>query len=239
MHPNRKTTRIVSFAATLALAATAGAAELEARAETATSEPEAAAEPAAESVSPATSSAPRPRIGLVLSGGGARGAAHIGVLEVLEELRVPVDFVSGTSMGSVVGGLAGYAGGPADDLLMRASDFVLVLPTMYVALALRAALPLVLSPRAVFLVLAAIFAVVGSPFFARGVRAIVRSERQLDYAVAAVSLAIVWGAMAERALRAPQDLPTPHARCPWLGQRRAPRPNHSGFATWIVCSCDV
>ncbi|MBK8869741.1 MAG: patatin-like phospholipase family protein [Elusimicrobia bacterium] len=47
----------------------------------------------------------RPRIGLVLSGGGARGAAHVGVLKVLEELRIPVDFVAGTSMGSAVGGL--------------------------------------------------------------------------------------------------------------------------------------
>ncbi|HVH29761.1 MAG TPA: ABC transporter permease [Vicinamibacterales bacterium] len=91
-------------------------------------------------------------------------------------------------LGVVVGGLAGYAGGSTDDVLMRATDFVLVLPTMYVALALRAALPLVLSPRVVFLVLGAIFAIVGSPFFARGVRAIVRSERQLDYAVAAMSL---------------------------------------------------
>ena len=51
----------------------------------------------------------RPRIGLVLSGGGARGAAHLGVLKVLEELRVPVDFVAGTSMGAIVG--AGYASG--------------------------------------------------------------------------------------------------------------------------------
>jgi NTE family protein len=51
----------------------------------------------------------RPRIGLVLSGGGARGAAHIGVLKVLEELRVPVDAIAGTSMGAVVGGL--YASG--------------------------------------------------------------------------------------------------------------------------------
>ncbi len=47
----------------------------------------------------------RPRVGLVLSGGGARGAAHIGVLKVLEELRVPVDAIAGTSMGAVVGGL--------------------------------------------------------------------------------------------------------------------------------------
>ena len=51
----------------------------------------------------------RPRVGLVLSGGGARGAAHIGVLKVLEENRIPVDAIAGTSMGAVVGGL--YASG--------------------------------------------------------------------------------------------------------------------------------
>src|SRR5205823_5782203 len=71
---------------------------------------------------------------------------------------------------------------------MRISDFVLVLPAMYVALALRSVLPLVLGPRVVFLLLAGIFAIVGAPFFARGVRAIVRSERRQDYAVAAISL---------------------------------------------------
>lgn len=48
--------------------------------------------------------APAPRIGLVLGGGGARGAAHIGVLEVLERLRVPVHCVAGTSMGALVAG---------------------------------------------------------------------------------------------------------------------------------------
>jgi len=53
--------------------------------------------------------APRPRIGLVLSGGGARGIAHIGVLQALEEMRVPIDAIAGTSMGAVVGGL--YASG--------------------------------------------------------------------------------------------------------------------------------
>ncbi|GAB3758953.1 patatin-like phospholipase PlpD [Ramlibacter monticola] len=51
----------------------------------------------------------RPRICLVLSGGGARGAAHVGVLKVLHELRVPVDCVTGTSMGAIVG--AAYASG--------------------------------------------------------------------------------------------------------------------------------
>ncbi len=47
----------------------------------------------------------RPRIGVALSGGGALGTAHIGVLKVLEELRVPVDCIAGTSMGAIVGGL--------------------------------------------------------------------------------------------------------------------------------------
>jgi peptide/nickel transport system permease protein len=91
-------------------------------------------------------------------------------------------------VGALVGGVAGYAGGLVDDLLMRGSDFVLVLPAMYVALALRSVMRLVLPPLAVFGLLTAIFAVVGAPFIARGVRAIVRSEKQLDYAVAAVSL---------------------------------------------------
>jgi NTE family protein len=51
----------------------------------------------------------RPKICLVLSGGGARGAAHVGVLKVLEEYRVPIDCIVGTSMGSLIG--AGYATG--------------------------------------------------------------------------------------------------------------------------------
>src|SRR4051794_28032328 len=53
----------------------------------------------------ASAAVPRPRIGLVLSGGGARGITHIGVLKVLDELRVPVDYIAATSMGSIVGGL--------------------------------------------------------------------------------------------------------------------------------------
>lgn len=62
----------------------------------------------------------RPRIGLVLSGGGARGVAHIGVLRVLEEMRVPVDCIAGTSMGALVGGV--YATGqPLDKIVERIS----------------------------------------------------------------------------------------------------------------------
>src|SRR5947207_4868695 len=55
------------------------------------------------------SPAARARIGLVLGGGGARGGAHLGVLEVLEELRVPIDCIAGTSMGALTGGA--YAAG--------------------------------------------------------------------------------------------------------------------------------
>jgi len=64
---------------------------------------------------PPVVSAERPRIGLVLAGGGAKGAAHIGVLRVLEELRVPIHCIAGTSMGALVGGT--YATGmPAEQL---------------------------------------------------------------------------------------------------------------------------
>src|SRR5271163_2071848 len=77
-------------------------------------------------VAPAPDATPsvRPRICLVLSGGGARGMAHIGVLKVLEELKVPIDCIAGTSMGAVVGGL--YASGMTAseiDAVMRSLDW--------------------------------------------------------------------------------------------------------------------
>jgi NTE family protein len=59
----------------------------------------------------------RPRIGLALSGGGARGGAHVGVLKVLEELEVPIDYIAGTSMGAIIGGL--YASGYSADEIGR------------------------------------------------------------------------------------------------------------------------
>ena len=91
-------------------------------------------------------------------------------------------------IGMIVGGLAGYLGGAVDEALMRFAEFILVLPTMYVVLVLRAALPLVLPAWVVFGLMAGIFALVGWPTVARGVRAIVAAERQREYAVAAVSL---------------------------------------------------
>ena len=62
--------------------------------------------------------ADRPRIGLVLGGGGAKGAAHIGVLRVLDEMRIPVDCVTGTSMGALVG--ATFASGMPPEEIEKA-----------------------------------------------------------------------------------------------------------------------
>ena len=58
----------------------------------------------------------RPRIGLALAGGGGKGWAHVGVLKVLEELRIPIDCIAGTSAGSIIGGV--YASGmPTDEIV--------------------------------------------------------------------------------------------------------------------------
>jgi peptide/nickel transport system permease protein len=91
-------------------------------------------------------------------------------------------------LGAVVGGIAGYAGGLVDELLSRFSDFILVLPAIYVALALRSVMPLVLPASTVFAVLLGIFAFMGWPIVARGVRAIIASEREREYAMAGVAL---------------------------------------------------
>jgi len=62
----------------------------------------------------------RIRVGLVLGGGGARGAAHIGVLEVLKEQRIPIDCLSGTSMGALISGA--FAAGLSPEEMMSAMD---------------------------------------------------------------------------------------------------------------------
>ena len=70
----------------------------------------------------------RKRVGVVLSGGGAKGMAHIGVLKVLERAGIPVDIVTGTSMGSIIGGLyaIGYNGAVLDSVA-RAQDWSYVI----------------------------------------------------------------------------------------------------------------
>src|SRR3954465_5043301 len=77
------------------------------------------------SVAVSAAEAPRPRVGLVLGGGGARGGAHLGVLEVLEELHVPVDCIAGTSMGALVGGAYATGVPPAEiEDLVRRTDWL-------------------------------------------------------------------------------------------------------------------
>ena len=74
----------------------------------------------------------RPKIGLVLSGGGAKGAAHIGVLKVIEKNNIPIDYVVGTSIGAYVGGLyaLGYSADEIEKIMLNLpwdnsySDFI-------------------------------------------------------------------------------------------------------------------
>jgi len=93
-------------------------------------------------------------------------------------------------LGVLVGAPAGFLGGRADTILMAFADFVLVLPAIYVALALRAALPLVLSVAQIFWALVLVLSAVGWPITARGVRAILAAERQKEYAEAAYATGV-------------------------------------------------
>jgi peptide/nickel transport system permease protein len=96
-----------------------------------------------------------------------------------------VGALAALAVGALIGAVAGFAGGRLDNLLMRAADFVLVLPAIYVVLALRASMPLVMSPAQVFWTIALVLAAAGWPFPARGVRAILSAERRKEYAEAA------------------------------------------------------
>jgi peptide/nickel transport system permease protein len=92
------------------------------------------------------------------------------------------------AIGALTGALAGYAGGWPDSALMHIADLVLVLPGIYVVLALRGALPLVLTTRQVFIALVLVLGLVGWPAAARGVRGIFIVERTHEYAEAARAL---------------------------------------------------
>ena len=87
---------------------------------------------------PAWSEGQRPKIGVVLSGGGAKGIAHIGILKALEEEGIRPDYIAGTSMGSIIGGLyaLGYSAGQLDTII-RSVNWDLVLsnniPLQYIA----------------------------------------------------------------------------------------------------------
>jgi len=88
-------------------------------------------------------------------------------------------------LGTLAGAWSGYRGGWVDSLLTHSGDFVLVLPIIHVVLVLRAILPLVLPPGVVFVLMLAIFALVGWPRVARGIRGIVAAEREREFVLAA------------------------------------------------------
>lgn len=92
------------------------------------------------------------------------------------------------AIGALLGGLAGFVGGTLDDAVMRLADLLVALPALYVVLALRASMPLVLSTPEVFSTMVVVLALVGWPWPARGVRAVVAAERVREYAEAARAL---------------------------------------------------
>jgi peptide/nickel transport system permease protein len=106
---------------------------------------------------------------------GARLSLGIALLATLAALAI----------GGAIGALAAYAGGWIDATLMRVADFVIVLPAIYLVLALRGALPVALTTTQVFAALVGVLSLVGWPTVARGVRGILVVEREAEYAEAA------------------------------------------------------
>lgn len=108
---------------------------------------------------------------------GARASLGLALLATAATLVV----------GALLGAWAGLAGGLLERAIIRLGDVLIVIPTLYAVVSLRAALPLVLPTATVVAVLAGIFVLLGWPRVARGVWAIVRSEVQAEYVQAAVA----------------------------------------------------
>ena len=124
---------------------------------------------------------------------GARFSLGLALLATLAALGI----------GALAGALAAQAGGWIDGALMRTADFVLVLPGIYVVLALRGAMPVVLSTEQIFTALSLVLSLVGWPVVARGVRGILLVERRAEYAEAARALgASSWRLIARHLLPA-------------------------------------
>lgn len=112
----------------------------------------------------------------VLAGGRlSLGVASVAVLLAL-------------AIGATVGAVAGFAGGRVDRVITAVADFAVVLPLVYVVVTLRAAMPLVMDPWAVFWTMALVMALATWPLPARGVRAIVAAERRQPYAESAYAV---------------------------------------------------
>ena len=124
---------------------------------------------------------------------GARASLGLALLATAGTLLV----------GGLLGMWAGYAGGIVERAVVAGGDLLLVLPLLYVVVALRAALPLVLPLGTVITTLTVIFVALGWPRVARGVRAIVRAEAEREHVLAAVALgATQWRVMSRHLLPA-------------------------------------
>lgn len=127
---------------------------------------------------------------------------------ILHGMRATLGLALAATLGTLIlGGLlgvwAGYAGGVVERGIMTAGDLLMVLPLLYVVVALRAALPLVLPLGTIVAVLAAIFVLLAWPRVARGVRAIVRAEADREHVLAATALgASPWRVMTRHLLPA-------------------------------------
>lgn len=108
---------------------------------------------------------------------GARASLGLALVATLGTLVI----------GALLGAWAGAAGGLVERAVLRAGDVLIVLPLLYVVVALRGALPLVLPLTTVTLVLAAIFVALGWPRVSRGVWTIVRAEAREEYVLAAIA----------------------------------------------------
>jgi len=125
---------------------------------------------------------------LMLLGGDAVGRDVFSRLLFGARLSLGVTFlgvIGALGIGAMMGGLAGTMGGRVDGALMVVADFLLAVPGAYLVLVLRGVLEQVLETWQIFGLIAALFAVAGWPHTARGVRAIVASERTREYAEAA------------------------------------------------------
>jgi peptide/nickel transport system permease protein len=125
---------------------------------------------------------------LLLLGADALGRDVFSRLLVATQLSLGVTLlgaVGAIALGALIGGIAGGTGGRTDLILMFIADFMLVLPAVYLVLVFRGAMRPALPTATVFGLMALIFALVGWPRVARGVRGIVATERAKDYALAA------------------------------------------------------
>ena len=125
---------------------------------------------------------------LLLCGGDALGRDLCARLIYGARLSLGVAIIGACGallLGALLGAAAGTAGGRLETIVMTVADFVLVLPVVYLVIVLRATRPLVIDTSEVFMLMAGLFACAAWPDVARGVRAIVATERTRDYAAAA------------------------------------------------------